>query len=81
MCLKFSDLCEKEVVNLCDGQKIGYVCDLSFDECARVMAIYVAPIGKFFSCKRKKPICIPWDRIQRLGEDVILVNWQTPEND
>ncbi len=81
MCLKFSDLCEKEVVNLCDGQRIGCVCDLSIDECARVLAIYVAPIGKLFSFKSKKPICIPWDRIQRLGEDVILVNWQSPKYD
>ncbi len=76
MCFRYSDLCDKDVVNLCDGEKIGYVCDLSLDECGKIYAIYVVCEGKLFSFKKKKPICIPWDRIQRLGQDVILVMWQ-----
>ena len=28
MVISFSDLSDKEVINLCDGKRLGYVCDI-----------------------------------------------------
>ncbi len=79
MYYRFSDLCGREVINVCDGALIGCVCDFSFDGCGHMIALYVAPQGKWYSLKKCKPICIPWDRIQRLGDDVVLVLCPTKE--
>ncbi len=73
--LTFCSLQEKEVINLCDGQRLGCVCDLSLDGCGRVLAIYVALPGKLFCFGKEKKLCIPWDRVEKIGEDTLLVTY------
>ena len=73
--LKTSDLREKDVINVADGKKLGKVCDLEVDlQNGRVDAIIVpAPfsMGSIFS--KDKDYVIPWNKIKKIGEDVILV--------
>ncbi len=74
--LSFCDLRAKEVVNICDGRKLGNIIDLIIDcRYARVIGI-VVPFDKgFFSFfKSKQDIFIPWHQICRIGKDVILVD-------
>lgn len=68
------DLRELEVVNLCSGEKIGYPCDFEFDlECGQILAI-VVPVCDGFSFFSKRQDCIiPWNKIECIGEDTILV--------
>ena len=69
-----ADLCEKEVINLCDGERLGFVTEFEVDICdARVTALVIpAQIG-LFGCPRGEPIVIPWGKIECIGEDTILV--------
>ena len=69
------DFREKEVVNVADGRKLGYVGELEFDICdGRITAIVIPGKSGFCGIGAKESIVIPWDRIERIGEDVILVN-------
>lgn len=69
------DLREKEVINTCDGRRLGCVSEVEFNVCdGRLTAIVVPVSSGFLGVGSKERLCIPWDRIERIGEDVILVN-------
>ena len=69
------DFREKEVVNVCDGKKLGCVAEVEFNVCDGKLTAIVVPIeGGFLGLGSKGSIVIPWDKIVRIGEDVILVN-------
>lgn len=74
--LKTSDLSLKDVVNISDGKKLGGISDVEFDlEDGRLTAIVVPGSGKFLGFfSRGEDIVIPWERIQKIGKDVILVD-------
>ena len=47
MTLTSCELREKDVINVCDGKKLVYICDMDIDtDCGRVTAVYVS--DKFF---------------------------------
>ncbi len=65
---------QKIVINLCDGAKLGYVVELEFDVCdGRICAVVVAKDCGFFAFGKNERAVVPWDRIDRIGEDAILV--------
>ncbi len=44
------DLRNKEVINLCDGRRLGFVCDAEVDlDNGRIISILVPPEGKLFT--------------------------------
>ena len=71
---KASDFKNREVVNLTEGEKLGYVYDLEIDEFSGNINSIVVP-GKnrnsFFG--KKTSIVIPWNKIEKFGDDIILV--------
>ena len=70
-----SDLRCKEVVNICDGKRLGYVSDVRVDLCSgRLTAIVVPGKGKLFRLFDKDGDgVIPWGAIRNIGDDIILV--------
>lgn len=74
MTVLFSDLCEKDVINCSDGAILGNVSDLEIciSEC-KVTAIIIDNHKGLF-CKKEK-IRIPWEKIEKIGVDVIIVNY------
>ena len=74
MCINYAALREKDVVNVCDGKKIGFICDLAIDlDCGHISAIFVS--DHFFGfAAQKSPLRIPWEKINCIGEDTILVS-------
>lgn len=70
--ISFCDLKQKEVVNICDGRRLGKVVDLviSLSSC-KVLGIVVPGNRKIFNTK--EDIFIPWRNIQKIGDDVVLV--------
>ena len=66
--MRFCDLTEKEVINVCDCKCLGNVHDLDIDECDGTIR---ALIGCF--C-REFELFIPWCKIVRIGPDIILVD-------
>lgn len=72
---RFSDLRQKEVINICDGSRLGFVCDLEFDEkWGKIIALIIPADGKMwnFFCKTRE-YRVPWRCIKRIGDDIILV--------
>ena len=69
-----ADLREKEVVNLTDGSRLGFVCDFEFDTCdARICALILPGNCGFLGFGKNDDIIIPWEKIECIGEDTILV--------
>lgn len=73
--LKTSDLKMKEVINIIDGKRLGTITDIEIDiETGRLTAIVVPGIGKFLGIfGRSEDVVIPWEKINKIGTDVILV--------
>lgn len=70
-----TNLTEKQVINICDGRVLGYVTDFKIDACTgRLTAIILPGEGGFFNFKKCTDIIIPWDKICKIGIDVILVD-------
>lgn len=73
--MRLSDLQNKTVINLLDGKNIGNIIDMSIDETGKAIGLIVEKrkfIISFFT--NKKEVNIKWDQIEKIGEDVILVN-------
>ncbi len=73
--LKISDLRMREVINVTDGRRLGEIKDIELDlEKGRVKSIILPGAGRFWRLfGRNEDIVVPWDRIKKLGIDVILV--------
>ncbi|MBO5274931.1 MAG: YlmC/YmxH family sporulation protein [Clostridia bacterium] len=82
MSCSLNDLRDKEVVNVCDGRRLGYVCDLEIDlDCGKICAIIVPGDNRFFGLGRGSDCRIPWENIERIGDDIIIVNIKSPSCD
>ena len=74
------DLRNKEVINLCDGTKLGCPTDFEFDACdGKITALIVSEQGGFFGLGGGDDVIIPWCKIECIGEDAILVRFQNGE--
>lgn len=70
--ISYCELRNKEVVNVLNGKRLGRIIDLIISSrSCRVLGLVVPGCKKFF--KTKDDIFIPWKNIQRIGDDVILV--------
>lgn len=73
----------KEVINICDGCRLGFVgdVDVRLPE-GQVAAVVVFGPGRFFGLfGRGEEYYIPWDCIQRVGDDIILVEKTFPRQE
>lgn len=75
----FCELRAKEVVNIYDGRCLGNITDIVIDtSCARVLGIIVPKERKMFNLfKANSDFFIPYNRICKIGQDIILVELTT----
>lgn len=75
MICRVSTLCDKEVVNVTDGVRLGTVDDVEVNiDTAEITSIIVYGKGRFFGLFGKgEDIIICWDHIKLVGEDTVLV--------
>lgn len=73
-----SDLRDKEIINICDGARLGYVIDVEVDvSSGRVVAIVAS--GECHSLfGRSEEVIIPWECVEKIGEETILVRAPEP---
>ena len=66
----------KEVVNVCDGGRLGYLNDLEFElPEGRIVAIVVPGPPRYLGLfGHDGEYYIPWECIKRIGSDIILVD-------
>ena len=74
------DLREKDVINLCDGARLGCPSDFEFDSCdGRITALVIPRPSGFLGMSRAHDLIIPWRCIECIGEDAILVRMPSEE--
>ena len=80
MSCTLTELKEKEVINVSDGKILGFITDVDINICSGcIERIYLPPQGKYFSLfSSKNSLSIPWDCIEKIGSDIILVRYFIP---
>lgn len=78
------ELRQKEVININDAQRLGYVSDVEVSlNKGEIEAIVVPGKMKLFNFGKQDDLVITWDKIKQIGEDIILVDvpvrWQPKE--
>lgn len=76
MMIRVAELQCREVINICNGQRLGFVCDIEFDSVeGHVKSLVVPGPSRFFGLfGREEDYIIAWDCIERFGDDIILIN-------
>lgn len=71
------DFKHKEVINIKDGKRLGYVQDVTANlKTGTITSIIVPGSTKFFNLfSTGNDIVIPWENITCIGDDIILVNF------
>lgn len=79
MTSRFGEFKNKEIIDVSDGAKIGYVDDIVFDtKTADVISIVVYGRYRFFGLfGRDDDMVIDWSDIEIIGTDTILVKEQS----
>ena len=74
--VKLCDLQRKEVVSVKNGVKLGFADDVTIDtEEAQVRGLVVYGKLRLFGLLGRRPdVVSPWESIEVIGEDAILVN-------
>lgn len=75
--VKKSEMMRKDVIDINLGKNLGYIDDVDIDLSQGKINAVIIPskqnfIYRFFS--QRQDIIIDWNDIQKIGEDVILVN-------
>ncbi len=79
--MRMSEMKRMEVINVCDGKRLGFVGDVVFDEKTGCIRCLVVP-GPGCFCGilgREKDIEIPYENICQFGDDIILVQIRNSE--
>ncbi|NLM42692.1 MAG: YlmC/YmxH family sporulation protein [Clostridiales bacterium] len=74
---KASELRQKEIINISDGKRLGFVSDVEINmETGTIEAIIIPSESKFFRLfSKENDIVIPWHEIKKVGIDVILIDY------
>lgn len=69
----FSDLRQKDVINVTDGKHLGRVCDMKFTFPENKIIGFTVTGSKSFKFSRQE-IFVPVSDVQKIGKDAVLVN-------
>ena len=77
MIVRITDMQDKEVINICDGTRLGFVDDLELDTCTtQITALVICGRRRWFGLFGREPDkVIQWKDIEVVGEETILVNF------
>lgn len=73
---KLQDLRNKEVIDVFDGKRLGFVCDCEIDICTGRLISLIVPhsSGMFNVFSKNDDYVIPWRQIKKIGDDIIIVD-------
>ena len=74
---RISDMRQKEVINIYDGRRFGFICDVEFSiEDGHIESIIVPSEAKLLGIVSKSNgVSIPWNAIKKIGDDIVLVDF------
>ena len=75
------ELRQKEIINIKDGCRFGFVADLEIDEVkGKILKVIVPGPARIFGVfGREQEYHVPWDCIRQIGDEIILVEVDTDE--
>lgn len=75
--ISYCELQNLEVINVVDGSILGTISDLEIDSSSgHICTITVKTLGKLLKILNPdRGIIIPWNQIIKIGDDVIIVNY------
>lgn len=78
--MTFRELCAKEVVQLSNGACLGKADDLELDpQTAQIQSLQLLGQPRFFGLLgRDATLTIPWEEIDKIGVDAVLVRTELP---
>lgn len=78
---RLNDLRNKEVINISDGTRMGYVCDVGVDtDTANLTCLVIDGHPRLFGLLgRESDKVIPWADVKTVGDDTILVHYDAPK--
>lgn len=78
--MTFRELCAKEIVQLSDGACLGKADDLELDpQTAQIQSLQLLGRPRFFGLLgRDATLTIPWEEIDKIGVDAVLVRTELP---
>ncbi len=76
MLMLLTELQTKDIVNVTNGEKIGFISDLEIDvQYGKIDSLIVTVKGKWFGILgQEEEVSIKWHHIEKIGIDVILIN-------
>ena len=79
-CCRIADLRYKEIINIGSGARLGYVNDVEISiKDGKILALVVPGALRFFGLLgREEDVVIPWEAIERVGDDILLVRHDFP---
>lgn len=74
---RYAELRNKEVINIFDGCRMGYVCDIDFNvETGKIESLIVPrKTGIFGIFTKQDEYVITWKNIKKIGDDIIFVEF------
>lgn len=80
MICRITNLHDKEVINVCDGSRLGCVDDVEVDTCtAQLTALVIFGRPKLLGLLgHEDDVVIPWREIEIIGDETILVSRPHP---
>ena len=74
--MRLSELRCREIINVCTGQRLGYVSDAEIEMPSGTLRALIVPGPcRFFGLFGREPdFLIPMECITKIGTDIILVN-------
>lgn len=78
--MTFRELCAKEVVQLSNGACLGRADDLELNpQTAQIQSLQLLGRPRFFGLLgRDATLTIPWEEIEKIGVDAVLVRTELP---
>jgi len=74
--MRLSELQEKDIINISNGKNLGKIIDVTVED-GKIYNFVIEPKRFFFNIfRRNEEILIKWEEIQKIGEDVILINFK-----
>lgn len=78
MLCNMESLCRKDVINVCNGNRLGFVRDINMDTgTACILSLLVESDCGFSFKKKNRTVIVPWDCVQMIGETTVLVRCDT----
>jgi YlmC/YmxH family sporulation protein len=81
--MELSRLSKKEIINLHDGSRLGYVgdSDLVIDSrTGMIQSIILVPRGMNMKIRNARELVIPWDAIKKIGDELLIVDMSMERN-